>query len=297
MSCFLPIQRPTWLPTYLPELDGLRGLAILAVVLYHCNPRLEGTWIYYASLWGWAGVILFFGSQRISDHIHPADHARQAALLSQLSCAPGAAHLAGVSAAAGGGLPECAVVHRPQRVGGDQDRAVAGLHFLRAEPVSSDAAAGDRSDVGAGHRGAVLLCVGAGGALAARAVDACSHDGSRAGRFAAGAPCQSALDDVDQHAHSSGWHCVGQPAGDRAAHFAAEPARVAGDGPGRVGAGISGGGHHCRRHGVSGFGAGRGICRRGAGADCIHRRAQPRERGAALAGRWLSTAASATAST
>ena len=44
----------------MPELDGLRGLAILAVVLYHCNPRLEGTWIHCASLWGWAGVILFF---------------------------------------------------------------------------------------------------------------------------------------------------------------------------------------------------------------------------------------------
>ena len=56
----LPIQRPTWLPKYLPELDGLRGLAILAVVLYHCNSRLQGTWIYGASLWGWAGVILFF---------------------------------------------------------------------------------------------------------------------------------------------------------------------------------------------------------------------------------------------
>jgi peptidoglycan/LPS O-acetylase OafA/YrhL len=44
----------------MPELDGLRGLAILWVVLYHCHPRLEGTWIYYSSLWGWAGVILFF---------------------------------------------------------------------------------------------------------------------------------------------------------------------------------------------------------------------------------------------
>jgi len=55
-----PIQRPNWLPNYLPELDGLRGLAILAVVLYHCYPRLEGTWIYGASLWGWAGVTLFF---------------------------------------------------------------------------------------------------------------------------------------------------------------------------------------------------------------------------------------------
>ena len=56
----MPIQRPSWLPNYLPELQGLRGLAILAVVLYHCHPRLEGTWIYYASLWGWAGVIIFF---------------------------------------------------------------------------------------------------------------------------------------------------------------------------------------------------------------------------------------------
>jgi peptidoglycan/LPS O-acetylase OafA/YrhL len=56
----LPIQRPTWLPKYLPELDGLRGLAILWVVLYHCHPRLLGTWLYGASLWGWAGVLLFF---------------------------------------------------------------------------------------------------------------------------------------------------------------------------------------------------------------------------------------------
>ena len=33
---------------------------MLAVVFYHCHPRLEGTWIHYASLWGWAGVNLFF---------------------------------------------------------------------------------------------------------------------------------------------------------------------------------------------------------------------------------------------
>ena len=56
----MPIQRPTWLPNYLPELDGVRGLAILWVVLYHCSPRLVGTFVHYASLWGWAGVILFF---------------------------------------------------------------------------------------------------------------------------------------------------------------------------------------------------------------------------------------------
>jgi peptidoglycan/LPS O-acetylase OafA/YrhL len=48
------------LPTYIPELQGLRGLAVLAVVIYHCHPRLEGTWVHYASLWGWAGVNLFF---------------------------------------------------------------------------------------------------------------------------------------------------------------------------------------------------------------------------------------------
>jgi peptidoglycan/LPS O-acetylase OafA/YrhL len=54
------MQRPDWLPKYLPELDGVRGLAILTVVLYHCHPRLVGTWMYGASLWGWAGVIPFF---------------------------------------------------------------------------------------------------------------------------------------------------------------------------------------------------------------------------------------------
>lgn len=54
------IERPTWLPNYIPELQGLRGLAVLGVLMYHCHPRLEGTWIHYASLWGWAGVNLFF---------------------------------------------------------------------------------------------------------------------------------------------------------------------------------------------------------------------------------------------
>jgi peptidoglycan/LPS O-acetylase OafA/YrhL len=53
-------QRPTWLPAYIPELQGLRGLAVLGVVIYHCHLRLQGTWIYYGSLWGWAGVNLFF---------------------------------------------------------------------------------------------------------------------------------------------------------------------------------------------------------------------------------------------
>ena len=41
-------------------MQGLRGVAVLFVVIYHCHPRLVGTWIDYASLWGWAGVNLFF---------------------------------------------------------------------------------------------------------------------------------------------------------------------------------------------------------------------------------------------
>jgi len=56
----LPIQRPTWLPSYIPELQGLRGIAVLAVVFYHCHPRFEHTFLYKPSLWGWAGVNLFF---------------------------------------------------------------------------------------------------------------------------------------------------------------------------------------------------------------------------------------------
>jgi len=54
------MQRPTWLPSYLPELDGLRGLAILWVVLYHCDPLLKGTWMHRVAEWGWAGVNIFF---------------------------------------------------------------------------------------------------------------------------------------------------------------------------------------------------------------------------------------------
>lgn len=56
----MSIQRPTWLPKYIPELQGLRGIAVLMVVFYHSHPRLEGTWAYGAALWGWAGVNLFF---------------------------------------------------------------------------------------------------------------------------------------------------------------------------------------------------------------------------------------------
>ena len=55
-----PPQRPAWLPSYIPELQGLRGLAVLGVVFYHSRPRLAGTPFYGAAEWGWAGVNLFF---------------------------------------------------------------------------------------------------------------------------------------------------------------------------------------------------------------------------------------------
>ncbi len=53
-------QRPSWLPARIPELDGLRGLAVLGVLVYHCHPFLVGTPAHEAALWGWAGVTLFF---------------------------------------------------------------------------------------------------------------------------------------------------------------------------------------------------------------------------------------------
>lgn len=52
--------RPSWLPGFIPELDGLRGLAIITVVVYHCHERLLGTPLHAIAQWGWAGVNLFF---------------------------------------------------------------------------------------------------------------------------------------------------------------------------------------------------------------------------------------------
>jgi peptidoglycan/LPS O-acetylase OafA/YrhL len=45
---------------YIPELDGLRGLAIGSVLLYHCHEKLHSSHLDVIAHWGWAGVNLFF---------------------------------------------------------------------------------------------------------------------------------------------------------------------------------------------------------------------------------------------
>ena len=69
----------------------------------------------------------------------------------------------------------------PSVLGCGQDRALAGLHLFRAESLSPDAAAGARAHLGAGYRGAVLLSLGAAGALPAPALDAGGCSGGGAG--------------------------------------------------------------------------------------------------------------------
>lgn len=54
------LQRPLWLSEYIPELDGLRGIAVASVVIYHCHAKLDGTFLLSIAQWGWAGVNLFF---------------------------------------------------------------------------------------------------------------------------------------------------------------------------------------------------------------------------------------------
>jgi hypothetical protein len=70
---------------YIPELDGIRGLAIVAVMLYHLN--LPG-----CSL-GLGRRPPFLRSLRISDHGDPPQQQRSARILFPLLCATGAPHL------------------------------------------------------------------------------------------------------------------------------------------------------------------------------------------------------------
>jgi peptidoglycan/LPS O-acetylase OafA/YrhL len=45
---------------YVPQLDGLRGIAIVAVLLYHIGGKLPGIHLELISRYGWGGVDLFF---------------------------------------------------------------------------------------------------------------------------------------------------------------------------------------------------------------------------------------------
>lgn len=52
--------KPAWVPDYVPALDGLRGVAILLVLVEHCRPRLQSLGLGGIAGWGWTGVDLFF---------------------------------------------------------------------------------------------------------------------------------------------------------------------------------------------------------------------------------------------
>jgi peptidoglycan/LPS O-acetylase OafA/YrhL len=45
---------------YIPQLDGLRGIAILSVLLFHVGSKLPALHLERATWYGWAGVDLFF---------------------------------------------------------------------------------------------------------------------------------------------------------------------------------------------------------------------------------------------
>jgi peptidoglycan/LPS O-acetylase OafA/YrhL len=54
------LNRPPWLRGHIPALDGLRGIAVSLVVLYHCYPKLGHGGLARFAEFGWAGVNLFF---------------------------------------------------------------------------------------------------------------------------------------------------------------------------------------------------------------------------------------------
>ncbi|MGH9394826.1 MAG: acyltransferase family protein [Terriglobales bacterium] len=54
------MRAPAWLPDHIPALDGIRGWAIVLVLLHHCLPRLQRLGLAPIAAWGWTGVDLFF---------------------------------------------------------------------------------------------------------------------------------------------------------------------------------------------------------------------------------------------
>lgn len=60
LGCLIQVSRPNWLPRSIPELNGIRGIAVLAVVLYHCHDLISNRFLHSLVQWGWTGVNLFF---------------------------------------------------------------------------------------------------------------------------------------------------------------------------------------------------------------------------------------------
>ncbi len=154
-------------PRYIPELQGLRGLAVLFVVFYHCHPRLDRHMGLRRLALGMDRRQSLLCALGISHHLDPARVPRQAALLPQLLWPPRTAHLAGVRACARCLLSERSLVHRPSDLRRHPHRALVGIHSLSAESLSPHAAAAHRPHVVAGHRRAVLLPLGSRRALPA----------------------------------------------------------------------------------------------------------------------------------
>src|ERR1035437_2584918 len=272
----MPIKRPTWLPSYLPELQGLRGLAVLAVVAYHCHPRLEGTRIHYASLWGWAGVNLFFvlSGFLITSILLEAQgkpryfrnfYGRRALRIWPVYVLVLAAcywHLRWLASHgmmdATKGAPWPAYVFFVQNlfyplsdaIGPTWSLAIEEQYYFLWAPL-----------VRFLRRPWMLAAV-------------------LTGPLAAAAPCEPALGHAHPHAHSPGRDRPGQSAGAGALHAPAQPPPVALDRPGRAGAGHCRRGPRGRRNVVPRFRIGGGVCRRGAGRDCLNRRPQSHQRGA-----------------
>ena len=222
----LSIQRPSWLPPYIPELQGLRGLAVLAVLIYHCHPRLQGTWLYDGSLWGWAGVNLFFvlsGFLITSILLEARDkpyyfrnfYARRALriwpayLLVLAICYLNAPWFIG--------LPVFdAIKTAPWWA---YLLFLQNLFHLALPPAIGP-------DLVARNRGAVLLHLGSHGSGSSPSVDAGGAAGCGPRRKSAHAHASLRVAHSHPHPDSPGWNCAGKPAGPWPLHDSLGPTHL-----------------------------------------------------------------------